>query len=140
MLVAGIEWEGWRVRIVATHLGLGVAERDRQVEFLLEHPLAQEGVGGPVVLCGDLNLAPSAPAFARLARSLHDVQRAAPGFRARPTFPSLFPVRRIDHILVSSHFEILAARTPGHALLRRASDHLPLVADLRLAPGRTAGL
>jgi endonuclease/exonuclease/phosphatase family metal-dependent hydrolase len=43
-------------------------------------------------------------------------------------------VRRIDHIFVSPTIEVVHAEARRTPLARIASDHLPLVADLRL-PG-----
>jgi endonuclease/exonuclease/phosphatase family metal-dependent hydrolase len=132
VLVARMRWAERELVVIATHLGLGRNERERQVEYVLRECLPPAAEDVPVVVCGDLNLVPGAPAFVRLSRDLQDAQRVAPGWKCRATFPSLLPVRRLDHILVSAHFEVRAAKILGDSLARRASDHLPLAADLTL--------
>ncbi len=48
------------------------------------------------------------------------------------TFPSARPLVQIDHIFVSAHFAVEDIATVRNDLSRVASDHLPLVASLRL--------
>ncbi|MCB1675924.1 MAG: hypothetical protein KDI01_06510, partial [Halioglobus sp.] len=55
------------------------------------------------------------------------------GHRPLPTFHSLFPRVRIDHIFVDDGLRVEAIHVPRSVLAKTASDHLPLVADLRLA-------
>ena len=51
---------------------------------------------------------------------------------AKKTFPSIWPLRRIDHVFVSPHFVVSAVKVPRDALLEVASDHLPVCVDLLL--------
>ena len=91
----------------------------------------------PVVLLGDLNLSPDAPAFGRLLGDggLRDV---VSGPDWRPTWQAGFwPLAlRIDHVLVSG--EICVERAEVGAAI--GSDHRPVIARLRLptAPVRPA--
>lgn len=124
---------GRTVQVVATHLGLGLDERNRQVDALINGAwLGRIDAGNPVVLCGDFNLPPGSQAYCALSARLRDVQAHAPAHVALRTFPSLWPLRRIDHIFVSAHFAIRAVQVPRDALTVVASDHLPLVTDLDL--------
>ena len=88
----------------------------------------------PLVLGGDLN-APDASATmqALFAIGLRDAFATAGrgwghtyGHRMRPRFSFL----RIDHVLVSDDVEVVRAFTGG----KDASDHRPVIADLRLPP------
>jgi endonuclease/exonuclease/phosphatase family metal-dependent hydrolase len=63
---------------------------------------------------------------------MHDVQAHAPGHTAKRTFPARWPLRRIDHIFASKHFEVCGVKVLDDDLTRIASDHLPLAADLKL--------
>jgi endonuclease/exonuclease/phosphatase family metal-dependent hydrolase len=117
------------VDVVNTHLGLLPDERILQVECLM----SSDWLGGPearrhAVLCGDLNARPGTLAYSALCRDLIDL--ALVRGRARPTFPAVFPVVRIDHVL--SRPALLAERVdvPSHFAARVASDHRPLVVDL----------
>jgi endonuclease/exonuclease/phosphatase family metal-dependent hydrolase len=78
----------------------------------------------PTILLGDLNATPAATELQPLFRVLQDTWRAGPGL----TYPADKPAKRIDYVLASSHFEIIAA-TVGSA---QASDHRPVLAELRL--------
>lgn len=121
------------VQILNTHLGLDERERQEQIRALLGpewlgHPTCRE----PVILCGDFNCRPRSRSFRILAEQLRDVQQDAP--RRAPTFPSRWPVLRIDHIFVKGEIEVLHVEAPRTSLAVRASDHLPLVAELRIGP------
>lgn len=111
---------GEPVRVLATHLGLQVAERQKQLLSLAS--LAARGRGIPVLVMGDLNEQPDSDNLAPLT----DL-----GFRhALPpevaTFPSTAPAAHIDYVLVDDTWEVLSARAPASL----ASDHLPVVVDL----------
>jgi endonuclease/exonuclease/phosphatase family metal-dependent hydrolase len=135
VLWVAIDLHGREVQVINTHLGLGPRERAAQVEALLSSDwLAHEACREPVILCGDLNASPSAPVCRRLGGVLRDVQTAAPRHTPQSTFPSRFPSMRIDHIFISPGLEVSGIEIPGSELARVASDHLPLVAELRI-PG-----
>lgn len=130
-----IDLHGTKVQIINTHLGLYPRERAAQVEALLgEDWLAHPQCNGPVILCGDFNALPSSPVCGRLGGHLRDVQIEMPNHRPLGTFSTRFPTMRIDHIFVSAGIEITRIDVPRSELARVASDHLPLVADIRV-PG-----
>jgi endonuclease/exonuclease/phosphatase family metal-dependent hydrolase len=120
-----------KLLVINTHLGLRGRERIQQMNTLL-------GAGwigdhdGPVILCGDFNAIPASAAYRAAARRLRDVQQVnRTGFR--PTFPSRFPVMRLDHIFVTEAIGVVDAYVPDDPLARMASDHLPLVSILALS-------
>ncbi len=82
----------------------------------------------PTLLIGDLNAKPDAEELQPLFAVLHDAWagQSDPGH----TFPSDAPVRRIDYVLHSEHFRVESARV----LPTEASDHRPVVVELRLGP------
>ncbi len=119
--------------IINTHLGLYQRERMTQVEALLGSDwLGHEQCREPVILCGDFNARPASPACRRLSHRLQDVQTEAHDHRPKGTFSSRFPTLRIDHIFVSPGIEVTRIEVPGSELARVASDHLSLVAELRI--------
>jgi endonuclease/exonuclease/phosphatase family metal-dependent hydrolase len=126
---------GVELQVFNTHLGLLAAERAVQVGALLGggwlgHP---ECRGRPTVLLGDFNAVQRSRAYARLAGRLRDAQRVLPGYdRPRPTFPARWPMLRIDHVFLGEGVEALRAEVPRGMPERIASDHLPLVVDLRI--------
>jgi endonuclease/exonuclease/phosphatase family metal-dependent hydrolase len=124
---------GGPLQVVTTHLGLSPRERARQVEALL----GPEWLGlatqrGPAVLCGDLNVVSWSRAYRRFAARLRDAVRQPPA-RPRPTFPSRFPLLRIDHVFATADAEVVRADVPRTPQAVAASDHLPLVVEFRLA-------
>ena len=124
---------GVTLQVINTHLGLVPLEQRAQVTTLLGadwtgHP----GFDGPAVLLGDFNATSRYSAYRRLAARLKDIQAdtGMTGRRAR-TFPSRLPVLRIDHVFHTDQVEAIGVHAPADTRARVASDHLPLVADVR---------
>ncbi len=117
-----IRVKGVRTHVYSTHLDYRAdpSIRAAQVADMLD-VLADDR--GPSILVGDFNAEPSAPELAPLWHTLRD---AAPD--AGPTYPAVAPQKRIDLITVSHGITVTGARTHATA----ASDHRPVVADLRL--------
>ena len=99
----------------------------------LAHPDCKD----PVLLLGDFNATSRYACYGQIAHRLRDAQLALQkqqgrAGRAIPTFPSRFPVLRIDHVFVSKGIEVLDVRVPDWPQARAASDHLPLVVDIEV--------
>ena len=112
------------LRVVATHLGLRPGERRQQVRTILSHVEGDER--SVTVLLGDFN---EWFLIGRPLRWLH--ARFGHGAAVR-SFPARWPLFALDRIWVHpqhalTRFEAFAA---GEA--RVASDHLPVVAELRI--------
>ena len=125
---------GRMLNVVTTHLGLGWNEGSVQVGALL----GEDWLGGipadePVILCGDFNLSPGGAAYRQLTGRLRDAQLALRGHTPLRTFSSIRPLMRIDHVMLSPHFEVEGVSVPRNELTRVASDHFPLVVDLRVS-------
>ncbi len=126
-----LEIDGRSIQILTTHFGLWAKERLQQAEFLLGSDwLGNRNRSIPLIICGDFNAIPVTKAFRLLAKSFGDVQKQIPRFRPQKTFPSRLPLIRIDHIFISEDLKTSSVNVPQSALLKLASDHLPLVADL----------
>lgn len=128
-----VDLHGRKVQIINTHLGLNARERKAQAEALLGpdwlgHPDCRE----PVILCGDFNALPSSPVCQSLTNRLRDAQQATQGHRPGRTFPSRLPAARIDHIYLGEGLETNRIEIPDSVLVRVASDHRPLVAEVKL--------
>ncbi|GAB5441545.1 MAG: hypothetical protein Fues2KO_18940 [Fuerstiella sp.] len=121
------------IHLINTHFGLRAEERRRQVEELLsERWLDDLQLREPVIIAGDLNAGPKSKVMKELTKRFHCVQVLADDHRPQKTFASVFPVRRIDHVLVSRHFQVNGAFVPRNHATAVASDHLPVCADLEL--------
>ena len=117
------------VHVYNMHLGLARFERKIQLrKFLDSHPFQTLHHDTPVVVGGDFN---------DVYGGLGDLLRPA-GFRGvdrRPlTFPAWGPLRALDAIFVRGGVDFLRLARCETDLARRASDHRPLVADVRLHP------
>jgi endonuclease/exonuclease/phosphatase family metal-dependent hydrolase len=115
---------GQTLQVVATHLGLRPMERRHQVRALLRVVDASDA--STKVLLGDLN------EWFLLGRPIRWLQRAFEETRALPTFPSRRPLFALDRCWVSPSASLSRLYVHDSSLARLASDHLPLVADLRL--------
>lgn len=126
-----IDIGGAELQVINTHLGLRRRERIAQVATLLGPGWlgSAECRDAPAVVLGDFNAVPSSVPYRNLARHGRDVQVHA-AQRPRPTFPSRFPILRLDHIFVGEGIEAIEAEVRSDMLTRTASDHLPLVATL----------
>ena len=124
------------IYILNTHFGLGRLERASQASDLLGNKwLGAIGLDQPLIVCGDFNMLPGSLPYRTLASRLKDVQLALKNHRPQKTFSARMPFGRIDHIFVSSHFEVSKVMAPHNSLTKVASDHLPLIADLSLRTG-----
>jgi endonuclease/exonuclease/phosphatase family metal-dependent hydrolase len=121
-----------KLQMLTTHLGLVRRERRMQAETLCGLDwLANMRCGGPTVLAGDFNFLSRSRAYAHVTSRLHDAQRLV---RAphEATFPARYPRFRIDYIFVSHAIRVDRIETLRTQAARVASDHLPLIADLRI--------
>lgn len=117
---------GQRVRVIGMHLDLSGLRRRHQVGAVLAHV---EGCDPPcpAVLMGDLN----EWARARGSLSAFPPERwrvLAPG----RSFPSRRPLAMLDRIVASADWTCTALGVHHSALAARASDHLPVFAQLTL--------
>jgi endonuclease/exonuclease/phosphatase family metal-dependent hydrolase len=117
------------LHVFNVHFGLKIRERAEQVRMLVREHILHDELTGPRIVVGDLNeWFPGA-----VGRTL---RRELTGPRIRRTHPAplpLFPLDRIywDRALGADGFHVHRSR-----LARVASDHLPVVARLRLTPTR----
>ena len=131
-----IQVDGMSVQVINTHLSLLGRERLVQIGALtgpdwLQHPDCRQ----PVLLMGDLNATPRSRTYRHMSSHLADAflrtRRARP--REGATFPTRYPTLRLDYIFSDPTVEILDIRTVRSPLAYLASDHLAVVADVRVA-------
>jgi len=108
------------LRIVATHLGLSVHERRAQTEKLL----AIAGDASVTIMLGDFN------DWFWVGSVRKALSRELPGRTRFRTFPSFFPLLRLDRIYCRPQGAFADCFTDRTA--RAVSDHLPVIADLRI--------
>ncbi|MET7456678.1 endonuclease/exonuclease/phosphatase family protein [Streptomyces sp. NPDC005574] len=135
LATAVVRFGGVRLGVLSCHLSLQKDERREQGAMLLDR-LAGMGVRHAVA-GGDLNERPDGPTFRSLAGSLQDCWAVAPR-GGEHTWTRDEPHRRIDAIFATKDVEVLGCGVPlGHPGvterdLRTATDHLPVLAALRI--------
>ena len=116
---ATVETPDGPVRVVATHLGLSIAERVSQIAVLAE--AIGDRVDRPTILLGDFNDWRAPGRIGRVFREGFPVQVAPRSFPARlPVFP-------LDRILLSTH---LTGRALPVRIPVAASDHRAVAAQV----------
>ena len=128
-----VEIDGRPVQVFNTHLGLMRRDRVAQAQALagpewLRHPRCSQT---PVILLGDFNSITLSKAYKHIATHLKDIRNDLPA-PLKPTYPSRFPLLRLDHIFVSREIKVVDASVPVLPLTRVASDHLPLLATVEV--------
>jgi endonuclease/exonuclease/phosphatase family metal-dependent hydrolase len=88
-------------------------------------------VGVPKVVLGDFNEWMKGLATQTLTERLQSIDLRA-HLRRRRTYPGVFPVLHLDHIYYEGSVEVVKVELPRTRLSLIASDHLPLVAELRV--------
>jgi endonuclease/exonuclease/phosphatase family metal-dependent hydrolase len=118
-----LDWNGLDIQVVATHLGLSPVERRRQVRKLLV--LLEARPVAAAILMGDLN------EWLLWGRPLRWLRTHFAPMPHRRTWPSRLPLLALDRIWVEPRAAVTALGAHRSPLAAIASDHLPLVADLR---------
>lgn len=128
-----VDMGGRPVQVFNSHFGLGRRERRAQARAMLGPDwIGSDACQAPVVFLGDFNSLPRGRVYRSIASHFRDAHVAGRHSRARATFPSRRPVFRLDHVFVSHDIAVVGAHVPRSPAARRASDHLPLVVDLKL--------
>jgi endonuclease/exonuclease/phosphatase family metal-dependent hydrolase len=112
------------------HLGTALLERHHQAERLAAI-VHDRRVGTPKVVLGDFNEWLRGRATALLSEKLQSVDLRT-HLRRRRTYPGVFPVLHLDHIYFEGSVDVVKVEMPRTRLALMASDHLPLVAELRV--------
>lgn len=119
---ADVRASNGKLRVVGMHLDLSGLWRRRQIRAILAAlaPLPSR----PTVLMGDLN------EWSPHGGSLVEFHHAWRIAHSTPSFHARRPVGRLDRILVGDGLRIIASGTHHSAKAKRASDHLPVWAEL----------
>lgn len=121
VLLTDFDWYGQPLRVQVSHLSLSNRARRAQLDRLIAHCQAFDGVN---LVMADFNCTPNNRDLQRLCEEADLKLPTAPP----PTYPSWAPRRAIDHILVSRHIDIECVE----ALTFGVSDHAPLSMQINL--------
>ncbi|MFM2100794.1 MAG: hypothetical protein RLZZ366_2333 [Pseudomonadota bacterium] len=121
-VLADIEIRGQKLRIVGMHLDLSGFWRRKQIRAIFAAIAERPPL--PTVLMGDLNeWSPHGGCFVEFA---HDWHVAPTG----PSFHAQRPIAKLDRIIVDRDIHIHHSGTHHSVKAKRASDHLPVWAEL----------
>jgi endonuclease/exonuclease/phosphatase family metal-dependent hydrolase len=118
------------LHVYNVHLGTAILERRHQAQRLATM-VADRHVTGPKIVLGDFNEWMRGLTTTLLSTKLKSVDLGQYMTRRR-TYPGLFPILHLDHIYYDGPLEIVHIELPRTRLSLVASDHLPLVADIRV--------
>lgn len=121
ILIVHCDWQGEKLQIAVTHLGLRPGERRNQVRRLIACLDSEQRT--PLILMGDFN------EWLFCGRPLRWLHRRFGRTRSPATFPSRWPMLRLDHIMSDPPARLQAVTAFNGPLAREASDHLPLIAQ-----------
>jgi endonuclease/exonuclease/phosphatase family metal-dependent hydrolase len=128
-VLADVALPGARLRVVGMHLDLSGLWRRRQAQAILAH-LAERDGDWPTVLMGDLN------EWSTRGGCLRDFAKHHLFAPCGHSFHASRPIAQLDQIMVSPDLEILRSGAHASPTAQRASDHLPVWADLRIGDER----
>ncbi|MEA3013915.1 MAG: hypothetical protein QOD42_2460 [Sphingomonadales bacterium] len=122
-VLADVVVDGTPLRCVGMHLDLSGLWRRQQARAILDHLAEREGEPS-AVLMGDLNEWSTRGGCLREFAADHDFAPCGRSFHARR------PIASLDRIMVSRDLRVVDSGAHKTACSRRASDHLPIWADL----------
>ena len=122
---------GDALHIYNVHLGTAVLERRYQAPRLAAF-VHDRRVQGPKVILGDFNEWMRGLATSTLSSLFESIDIYA-HLKRRRTYPGIFPVLHLDHIYYEGNVKVRSVELVRSRKAMMASDHLPLVADLRIS-------
>ena len=125
-----LDLDGALLHLYNVHLGTAYLERQFQAQRLAAI-VSDRRVTGPKIVLGDFNEWMRGLATTLLSERLQAIDLRK-HLRRRRTYPGLFPILHLDHIYYQGEVEVTRLELPRTRRTLMASDHLPLVAELRV--------
>jgi endonuclease/exonuclease/phosphatase family metal-dependent hydrolase len=125
-----VDVHGHLLHVYNVHLGTAILERRHQAQRLATI-VSDKHVNGPKIVLGDFNEWMRGLTTTLLSARLKsvDLQKY---MKRRRHYPGLFPILHLDHIYYDGPLEIIHIEVLRTRLSLVASDHLPLIADVRI--------
>jgi endonuclease/exonuclease/phosphatase family metal-dependent hydrolase len=127
---ADVAVDEFTLHVYNVHLGTSLLERRHQAARLAAI-VHDRRIPGPKLVLGDFNEWARGLAGDVLGERLQSIDLRR-HLKRRRTYPGFFPILHLDHIYFEGHVEVVKATLPRDRMTLMASDHLPLVADLRV--------
>ena len=123
-VIADLRIAGVRLCVVGMHLDLSGLWRRRQARAIIAQ-VERRDRDVPAVLMGDLN------EWSLSGGCLRDFTEHLHFAPTGPSYHSSRPIARLDRIMTTPDLAVTDAGTHHSAIARRASDHLPIWANVR---------
>jgi endonuclease/exonuclease/phosphatase family metal-dependent hydrolase len=127
---AEVTLEGHTINFYNVHLGTSEAERSRQARKLVSR-ITDENIRGPKILVGDFNEWKKGKATHYLNEKLKGIDLTT-HLMWRKTYPGMLPIFHLDNLYYSGNVEVVKIHVPRGWRALMASDHLPMLAELRI--------
>lgn len=124
-VVAKMQYNGDTIRAMVTHLGLLPWERHIQAKRLTAE-YQNEKI--PTILMGDFNI------WQKQTLTSQSLANHFPKQIYGATYPAQKPIAPLDRIYLSPEIHLLDDHVHKDNLARQSSDHLPLVAQVKINP------
>lgn len=121
---------GHTLHVYNVHLGTAILERRYQAQRLAT-VVADRHVTGAKIVLGDFNEWMKGLTTSLLSEKLKSIDLGKYLARRR-TYPGFFPIVHLDHIYYDGALDITGVELARTRLSLVASDHLPLIADIRI--------
>src|SRR5262249_17403277 len=118
------------LHVYNVHFGTAILERTHQAERLAAIVSDRHGTG-PKLVVRDFNEWMRGKATLIPTEKLNSVDLTN-YLRRRRTYPGVFPILHLDHIYYDGAVDIVGVELARTRLSLVASDHLPLVADVKI--------
>jgi endonuclease/exonuclease/phosphatase family metal-dependent hydrolase len=125
-----INASGRVLHVYNVHLGTAILERRHQARRVATI-VSDRHVNGPKIVLGDFNEWMRGLTTTLLSAKLKSIN-LPDSLKRRRTYPGLFPIFHLDHIYYAGELEIANVELFRTRLSLVASDHLPLIADIRI--------
>jgi endonuclease/exonuclease/phosphatase family metal-dependent hydrolase len=122
---------GDTLHVYNVHLGTAVLERRYQAPRLAAF-VHDRRVQGPKIILGDFNEWMRGLATSTLSSLFQSIDIYA-HLKRRRTYPGIFPMVHLDHIYYEGDVKVRSVELVRSRKAMIASDHLPLVANLRVS-------
>ncbi|MGI9101126.1 MAG: endonuclease/exonuclease/phosphatase family protein [Terriglobales bacterium] len=124
---------GEPLHVFNVHLGTAFVERRHQARLLLSlDVLRSEDISGPRIIVGDFNEWTRGLASRLMSEEFRSVDLRQ-HIRGSRTYPGILPLLHLDHFYFDRHLALEGFELHKTRKSLVASDHLPMVAQFRLA-------
>ena len=128
-----VDCGGSLLHLFNVHLGTSFFERRHQGRRLISTDVLKSAeLKAPSIVVGDFNEWTRGLASRLMAKNFRSVE-ARLHLKRRKTYPGVLPLLNLDHFYFDERLEIVRAELVRTKLSLVASDHLPIVAEFKVA-------